>query len=283
MRSVLRGSAVVALTAIAGGLPAQSWRTIDAYRAARAVDTLHVRVDYTVGALRVHAAGDSLLYRAQLRYDADRFEPVRTFDATSGTLNVGVRGDDQIPLRGSSGKEQGTLTLALAPTQPVDLELDLGATDSDLDLSGIPISRLVIGSGVSDLTLGFATKNPATMRELAIDAGIASVTTDHLGNANAERVRVSGSIGRVELDMRGSWTGMREIQVTVTFGVATVRVPRSVGVRVTHSRVLGTFDAAGFTQRGDEYVSDGWDDAEQKLYIDARTTFGTLDVQWIDG
>ena len=281
----MRGAMVLAIAigASAGAAPAQSWRTVEAFRPARSLDTLRVRVDYTVGALRVQAAGDSLLYRAQLRYDAERFEPVRAFDAASGTLNVGVRGDDRIPLRGSSGKEQGTLTLALASAQPVDLELDLGATDSDLDLSGIPVSRLVIASGVSELSLRFATENPVVMRELTIDAGVASVTVDHLGNANAERMRVSGTVGRIELDMRGAWTGTREIEVVVTFGVATVRVPRSVGVRVTHSRVLGTFDAAGFTQRGDEYVNAAWGTAEQKLYIDARTTFGSLDVQWIEG
>lgn len=278
-----RTAIVVVALAVSAGTPlAQTWRTIDAFRLAQPVDTLHVRVDYTVGALRVVAAGDSLLYRSELRYDAERFEPVRIFDSTSGTLRVGVRGDDQIPLRGSTGKEQGSLSLALAPTQPIDLELDLGATDSDLDLSGIPISRLIIGSGVSELSIRFATPNPTPMRELSIDAGIASVTVDHLGNANAERVRVSGTIGQVDLDMRGAWEGTREIQVLVTFGFATVRVPRSLGVRVTHSRVLGTFESAGFTKRGDEYVNDAWDTAEQKLYIDARTTFGSLDVQWIE-
>lgn len=267
----------------ARAVPAQSWRTIDAFRQARALDTLRVRVHYTVGALRVSAAGDSLLYRAQLRYDAARFEPVRDFDATSGILNVGVRGDDEIPLRGSGGKEEGSLALALGPTLPVDLELDLGATDSDLDLSGIPVTRLVIGSGVSDLSLRFGTRNPAVMRELTIDAGVASVTVDHLGNANAERVRVSGTVGRVDLDMRGAWTGTRKIQVLVTFGVASIRVPRSIGVRVTHSRVLGTFDTGGFTQQGDAYVSGTWDTAEQKLDIDARTTFGSLEIEWIEG
>jgi hypothetical protein len=281
MRGVTLAAVVLLTPAQAVG--AQSWRTVDAFRQALAVDTLRVRIDYTVGALRVHAAGDSLLYRAQLRYDAHRFEPVRTFDAASGTLHVGVRGDDRIPLRGSGGKEQGTLTLALGPSQPVDLELDLGATDSNLDFSGIPVSRLVIGSGVSELSLRFATENPVAMSELMIDAGVASVTVDHLGNANAERVRVSGTVGRVELDMRGAWKGTREVQVLVTFGVATIRVPRSVGVRVTHSRVLGTFDAAGFTQLGDGYVSEAWETAEQRLYIDARTTFGSLDVEWIEG
>lgn len=261
---------------------AQSWRTIDAFRLPVELDTLRVRVDYTVGALRVQRGSDSLLYRAQLRYDSERFHPVRSFDASSGTLTVGVRGDDKLPLRGSKGKEEGMLTLTLSPSQPIDLELQLGATDSDLELGGLPLSRLMIGSGVSDLSITFSERNPVPLREMAIDAGIAHVRIDNLGNANAERVRISGSVGDVDIDMGGRWSGLRELDVMVTFGSATVRLPRSVGVRIRHSRLLGTFDGAGFTQEGDTYVNRAWESAEQKVSIDARTTFGSFDVVWID-
>ncbi|HSJ65944.1 MAG TPA: hypothetical protein VK922_18825 [Gemmatimonadaceae bacterium] len=285
MRRVATGRPTLVLLALAcltQGLPAQSWRTVDAVRQSRTVDTLRVRVNYTVGALRIAAGGDTNLYRARLRYDANRFEPVREFDESSGTLRIGVRGDDDLPLRIGGGKEQGTLTLGLAPSRPLDLELDLGATDATLDLSGLPVSRLAIASGASELTISFATANPVAMRELTIDAGVARVVGEGIGNANAERVRVSGAVGSVDLDMSGRWSGTRNLQVSVTFGAAKVRVPRGVGVRVKHSRVLGTFEARGFTKRGDEYVSEGWDAAEQRLLIDARTTFGTLDVRWIE-
>ena len=280
-RSIVGAALLAAVGGPATVLPAQSWRTVDAVRQPRDLDTLHVRVDYTVGALRIDAARDSMLYRARLRYDTERFEPMREFDASSGTLRVGVRGE-AMPLRIGGGREQGTLTLALGSSQPVDLELDLGATDARMNLSGIPISRLAIGSGASELTLTFESENPIPMRELTIDAGVARVVAEQLGNANAERVRVSGTVGSVDLDMRGSWTGTRVIQVFVTFGAATVRIPRGVGVRVKHSRVLGALDAPGFTKRGDEFVSEGWDSADQRLLIDARTTFCTLDVRWID-
>jgi hypothetical protein len=273
--------AATVATVAAGALPAQSWRTVEAERLPLAVDTLRVRVDYTVGALRIAAAGDSLLYSARLRYDAERFEPVREFEASTGTLRVGVAGDD-MPLRIGGGKEQGTLALGLAPSQPIDLELDLGATEAELELGGLPITRLAIGSGASELTVSFATANPVPMRELAIDAGVARVVGRRLGNANAERIRVNGTVGSVELDMSGAWSGTRVVQVSVTFGAALLRIPRGVGVRVKHSRVLGTFEAQGFSKRGSEYVSEGWDSAEQRLLIDARTTFGTLDVRWIE-
>lgn len=282
MRHALGVGAMLAASLLGSALPAQSWRSVEAARQARALDTLRVRVDYTVGALRIAASPDSLLYRAQLRYDAERFEPVREFDASASTLRVGVRGDAELPLRIGGGKEEGSLELALAPAQPIDLELDLGATEANLDLTGLPISRLEIGSGASELTLSFETPNPIAMRELTIDAGVARVIGLRIGNANAERMRVTGTVGSVDLDMRGSWSGTRVVQVAVTFGAATLRIPRSVGVRVKHSRVLGTFDAAGFTEIGDEFVSQSWEGAEQRLLIDARTTFGTLEVRWIE-
>lgn len=275
------GVFLAASIVLAGDLPAQSWRTVDAKRQPRAMDTLRVRVDYTVGVLRIDAGSDSLLYSARLRYDAERFEPVREFEASSGTLRIGVQGDDQLPLRVGGGKEQGTLTLGLARSQPLDFELDLGATDATLDLGGLSVSRLAISSGVSELTVSFDAPNPVPMSELAIDAGVARVVGTKMGNANAERMRVSGTVGSVDLDMSGTWSGSRIVQVSVTFGAATLRVPQGVGVRIKHSRVLGTFDASGFTKRGDEFVSDGWDTADQRLLIDARTTFGSLDVRWI--
>jgi hypothetical protein len=260
---------------------AQAWRTVSAVRQPREIDTLRVRVDYTVGALSIGSTTDSVLYRSRLRYDADRFEPVRTFDLASNTLRMGVRGDADVPLRIGGGSEEGTLALDLTKEHPVDLDIDLGATNAVIDLSGIAVSRLAINSGASEITLRFGAANPIAMQELAIDAGVARLEIHKLGNANADRVRITGSAASVDLDLSGAWQGDRELQVALTFGAATVRVPRGTAVSVKHSRVLGTFDSAGLTERSGVYVSDDWDTAEKRIIIDARTTFGTLSLRWI--
>lgn len=279
-------SARLALATLAGTMMlaapagAQSWRTVLAARQARPVDTLRVRLDYTVGALAFQAGADSLLYQARLRYDADRFQPLREYDAATGTLRLGVRGDDRTPLRVGSGREHGSLRVAVSPGQPIDLDLDLGATDAELDLTGLAVSRLAIGSGASEIRVRFDRPNPIAMSELEIDVGIASVEVRGLGHANAERVRVHGAIGSVDLDFAGTWSGTRTVQVAVTLGSATVRVPRGTAVRVRHARVLGTFDANGLEPDGDEWVSGDWTGASQRLIIDARTTFGALDLRF---
>ncbi|HUF31348.1 MAG TPA: hypothetical protein VMM77_11920 [Gemmatimonadaceae bacterium] len=262
-------------------LSAQAWRTVTAERQSRAADTLRVRVDYTVGALSIGAASDTILYRSRLRYDANRFEPVRTFDLASNTLRMGVRGDTDVPLRIGGGAEEGTLALELSRAHPVDLHLDLGATSAEIDLSGVAVSRLAINSGASEITLQFGTANPVAMHELTIDAGVARVEIRKLGNANADRMRITGGAASIDLDLSGAWQGERKLQVALTFGAATIRVPRGTGVRVKHSRVLGTFDATGLSQRDDAHVSDDWDTAKQRVVIDARTSFGTLNLKWI--
>jgi len=279
-RSAVLPLLMLAAAAVPSG--AQRWRTVEGARQASALDTLRVRVDYTVGQLSVGAT-DSLLYRATLRYDAERFDPVRDFDASTGTLRVGVHGDEGVPLRiGADGREHGSLALVLSRRQPVDLELELGATQAELDLGGIPLTRLEVNSGASDLTLRFAAPNPVAMRELSIDAGVARVAATQLGNANAERVRVKGVVGSIDLDLSGTWVGTRVVQVSVTLGAATVRVPRGTGIRVKHSRVLAAFDARGLTKVGGEMVSENWEGASQRLLIDARTTFGALTIRWIE-
>jgi hypothetical protein len=281
----MRRPARIWMTALALTVPAmvsaQAWRTVSAERQLREIDTLRVRVDYTVGALSIGSTTDSILYRSRLRYDADRFEPVRTFDLASNTLRMGVRGDADVPLRIGGGSEEGTLALDLTRSHPVDLDIDLGATNAVIDLSGIAVSRLAINSGASEITLLFGSANPIAMQELSIDAGVARLEIQKLGNANAERVRITGSAASVDLDLNGAWQGDRELQVALTFGAATIRVPRGTAVSVKHSRVLGTFDSAGLTQRNGVHVSDDWDTAEKRLIVDARTTFGTLSLQWI--
>jgi hypothetical protein len=281
----MRRTARLWLAALALTVPAmvsaQAWRTVSAVRQPREIDTLRVRLDYTVGALSIGSTTDSVLYRSRLRYDADRFEPVRTFDLASNTLRMGVRGDADVPLRIGGGSEEGTLTLDLTQKHPVDLDIDLGATNAVIDLSGMAVSRLAINSGASEITLRFGSANPIAMQELEIDAGVARLEIEKLGNANADRVRITGSAASVDLDLSGAWQGDRELQVALTFGAATVRVPRGTAVSVKHSRVLGTFDSAGLTERGGVYVSDDWDTADKRIIIDARTTFGTLNLRWI--
>ena len=266
--------------ALAVGAPAvgaQDLRTVEFARQLRDTLPLAVRVDYSAGKVVVHGTEQPLLYQVQLAYDPRRAEPVYRYEPASRTLHVGAR-------RGSAGGEEGgsrgapELRLDLARTVPVDLALEMGAAEADLDLGGMRLRRVAIESGASGAMLHFDTPNQIPMERLELDVGAAAVRARGLANSRAREMRVKVGIGGADLDFGGEWTADMELDVEVALGRATVRVPPDVGVRVETRRMLGAFDGEGFVERDGAYYSANWDTAPRKLRIRSRMVLGGLEL-----
>jgi len=256
---------------------AQSWRTLDVARQLKDSSPASVQVVYGMGKIGVRATSNPLLYHMQLRYDATRALPKHTFDATARKLQIGVQ-KSEVRFTGRSDSDAGHLQLELSKSAPLDLDLDLGAVESDLDLTGLRVSRLRVGSGASDAKLRFDSLNSARMSLLEISLGAASFRGDRLANANAQDVRVDAGVGEVELDMGGQWTQDIELKVDITLGVVTIHVPSDVGVRVSLQKTVASFEHEGLIERDGAWVSRNWDSAPHKLRVTAKTVFGKLTI-----
>ena len=138
----------------------------------------------------------------------------------SASLSLGVQRSDVRFTRRSDG-ESGRVLLELSRVAPLDLTLDLGAVEADVDLSGIRVRRLKFESGASDASLRFDSLNSERMELFEISLGAANFRGSRLANANAAEIRVDAGIGNVELDMGGEWTGdsqcVREVIPTRRF------------------------------------------------------------------
>jgi hypothetical protein len=169
--------------------------------------------------------------------------------------------------------------LDLARAVPVDLDLELGAVEADLELSGLRVGQLHVESGASDAQLRFSTPNAERMRSLDLEVGAASLKASGLANANAPEIRVQAGVGGVELDFGGPWTQDVDLTVRVALGGVKIMVPSDVGVRVEAQKFLASFDSRGLTKRGNAYFSDNWESAAHHLTIRSKTTFGSLRVE----
>ena len=236
-----------------------------------------VQVVYGTGRIGVRATSNPLLYHMQLRYDATRAQPRHTFDVASRKLQIGVQ-KSEMRFSGRNDADAGHLQLELSRSAPFDLSLDLGAVESDLDLTGLRISRLHVESGASDAKLRFDSLNATRMSVLEVSLGAASFRGDRLANANARDIRVDAGIGSVELDLGGQWTQDIDLRVDVTLGIVTIHVPSDVGVHVTLDKTLASFDHEGLTERDGGWVSKNWDSAPHKLRVTAETVFGKLSI-----
>ena len=268
--------AAAALLAAATPLGGQELRSLDVARQLHDSGAMQVRVRYAAGKLVLRAAQTPVLYRMQLSYLPSAVRPLHSFAIGTRTLRVGV---EKRGIRVPGGEQPGDMRLDLARAVPVDLDLELGAVEADLDLSGLRVGQLHVESGASDAELRFSTPNAERMRSLDLTVGAASLRASGLANANAAEIRVQAGVGGVELDFGGTWTQDVDVSVRVALGGVKIRVPRDVGLRVEAQKFLASFDARGLERRGNAYVSDNWDSASHHLTVRSKTTFGSLEVE----
>lgn len=278
-----------AMLALTPGLAvAQSWRTITSARQPHGERELTVNVRYGAGRLHLTPGTGGELYRMEMRYDEDKFVPVREYDAAGPALRLGLRSRDGNGMRVSLGDRNRdptsppSLDLSLTPDIPLTLNLELGAVETDAELGALALRRVSFRTGASRTFVHFTRSNPVACEELTMAAGAAEFHADALANANCARVAFHGGVGDVTLDFGGTWRRSMTADITVGIGSLKLRLPRDVGVSVHLNRFLASFDAAGLEKRGRAYYSANYASARYRLALNVHASIGGVEVAWTD-
>jgi hypothetical protein len=276
VRKVLSITAVaaVALPALASG---QSWRDVTMSRQLQGDDAVRVNVEYGAGRLTVGAIDEGLLYRMNLRYDEDAFEPVAELDGDRLRLGVeSVRRNVR-----TRGRQSGRLDLELARGVPMDLDLEFGAVRADIDLGGLVLTGLDLSTGASQSIVDVSEPNRGSMSTASFEVGAAEFTARHLGNLNAERIDVDAGVGSLMLWLTGEWERDAQVSIDMGLGSLELMVPEGLGVRLRKDSFLTALDSEGLVKRGDVYESLDYDDADRRVTIDLDAAFGSVKVVWV--
>lgn len=272
--------AVVAAMAVAIPAESQEWRTITSARQLQDRSPLDVQIRYGAGELRVEPAEATMLYSMEMRYDERHFSPVTAYDARQRTLRLGTEGRDQRQRR-MNVREGGRATISLSREVPIDLDLQFGAGEADIDLGGMALRRVALSTGASETRVRFSERNPIAADQIRIEAGAASVEISGIANTGAERINFQGGVGSTTLDFSGEWTRSATASVQLGIGSVVLRIPRGVGVRVSRSSFLTSFDAEGLTRQGNSFFSSDWETATHRLDLNVNAAFGSVRIEWI--
>jgi hypothetical protein len=266
---------------LAAPAQAQSWRTLTSARQLWGSEPVEVDIEYGAGELEINRApSGGMLYRMEMRYDEDQTTPVAEFDSSARILKLGSRN------RHNSGRrvrEGSTVDVTLTDRVPLDLALHFGAGEARLELGGLRIRNLDVETGASKTSIRFDSPNPIRAQEVQLKAGAAELTVTGLGNVRAERFSFQGGVGSTTLDFGGAWGGNATAKVQMGMGSVVLRFPRSVGVRITRSSFLTSFEADRMVRRDGSYFSENWEQADHQLTIDLEAALGSIEVVWIDG
>ena len=259
---------------------AQNWRTFTSERQLWGSHPVTVEVEYAAGRLEVQPAQRSMLYRMSMRYNEDNVTPVSTFDDQSRTLRLGVQGTES--RRRTGGHEGSRATIELTRELPLNLELEFGAGEAEIDLGGIRLQNLEVSTGASATKIRFDEPNPIRAERVEINAGAADLEVRGLGNTRAAQVNFNGGVGSTVLDFTGSWERGATASVKMGIGSLTLRFPRDLGVRIDRNSFLTSFEARGMTRREGSYFSSNWASARNRLTVSVDAALGSIEVDWVD-
>jgi hypothetical protein len=274
-----RWTRAAALTlGIASASQAQTWRTLDVSRQLRDTSEHHIKVKYSAGKFSMRPTSEPVLFSMLLRYDEERTHPVHEYDADARSATLGVDGQIVHWTRHVNDNEVGEMRLDLSNAVPLDLELELGATQARVDAGGLSLNNLRIQTGAADASLDFSAPNRSRMRHLDVQLGAAGFKITNLGNANVSSIRVEGGVGSVDLDFGGALQQDVSVETNVALGKLALHLPPDVGIRVEVQRLLASFDHPGLYKRGGAYYSDNWDTAKFRMRVRAETVFGAIQI-----
>ncbi|MEO5824374.1 MAG: hypothetical protein ABIR59_00625 [Gemmatimonadales bacterium] len=264
-------------------LSAQTMRSFTAARGILAERQIIATLDFGAGTVQIGPAAASQLYRMEVRYDADRFQPTQQYDPRTGILKLGLESIGKSGMRVTSRSQLEQVgDFVFSRTVPLSLSANLGASDANLELGGLTLTDLTVRSGASRATVAFGTPTRGECRHATFTVGAGDIDITGLANAGCREVRLDGGIGRATLDFAGAWKQDARVTVEMSMGVVTLRIPRGIGVRLDASRFLSTLSADGFERDGKTWITPRFDAAKRKITVGLNTTVASIDVVWID-
>jgi hypothetical protein len=279
-----RLSSTCALLAVAFGATPGSAQIMREYEAARPVRDerlITVNLEFAAGGLRLMPGPAGTLYRLESRYDTERFAPVSIYDSQSGRLTLGLRSTGAPGLRVTSRKHlDQQATVWLSPEVELALVMTLGAAESRIDLGGLRLRDLLLRAGGSRTRLVFSRPGLGVCREAVLEAGAGELVVDRFANAGCRRLRLNGGVGLVTIDFGGQPDSELSADLGMTMGELTLRLPHGAGVRLTLDRFLASFQPAGFTRQGEQFVTPDYDKARRRIDLRVSTAVGAVKVEW---
>lgn len=175
------------------------------------------------------------------------------------------------------------LELALGREHPFALTLETGASENEVELGGVPVTRLVTKHGAGRINLSFSAPNPGEMTLFNLAAGAGDLNVRDLANANFAEMVVEGGAAAYRFHFGGALR--RNAHARIQAGVCSVQlaIPRSLAAKVTTESVIGGLAVGdGFTKREGAFWSGAAiAGAEPVLTVQVSVALGSLNLDLV--
>lgn len=118
--------------------------------------------------------------------------------------------------------------------------------------------------------------------DLRLTLGVGKSSVD-LRGVDLTSLNVVNGVGDTSIDLSGARTTSFRVDIESGVGKLTLRLPRSVGARVTGGKDgIGEFTADGVSVRSDSWVNDAWSGSGPKIDIALERGVGEVEILLVD-
>ena len=142
--------------------------------------------------------------------------------------------------------------------KPLDLTVEAGAYEGNLELGGLALKTLTVKDGASHVDLSFTEPNQTEMSVMRYETGASDVKLTGLANANFSTLTFSGGAGNFTLDFSGELRRDGVVTVESGLGNLSLIIPEDVDTVVTvESTAVNINHSSGWSQNGQKYTQNG--------------------------
>ena len=214
------------------------------------VELHEVEIEMAAGELDI-GAGDEKLFSGTFNYPIESWKPKFNYEKNGNVVTTSITQKLKWNIEDVDGNNEWDLTFD--PEVPLLLKLEIGAGESDIDLSGTNIKTLQINTGAG---------------ESSID----------LSNTNVAEVDLKAGVGEVTLDLSGDWHTDNRTVVNGGIGQLTVYVPENTGVRARISGLLGEVNH-DLRKEGSYYVNEKYGSSEYSIELIISAGIGEVSIR----
>lgn len=194
--------------------------------------------------------------------------------AKSVSVNLNMASGNMKVRGGADGLMDGTFTYNVSAWQPrVDYHVMGDHGQLTVEEPGKTHSALGVSRYSWDLQL-----NNTVPLEITVNMG-AGQSDLSLAELNLTRLDVEVGAGNSDVDLAGSWNHDVEVDLEGGVGNATVRLPRSMGVRATVSGGLGSVEAGDFRKEDGAYVNDEYGKSPATINVRVEGGIGNVKLE----
>lgn len=216
-------------------------------------ETAVVDILMGLGELNVSDGADDLM-DAEFTYNVEDWEPEVDYAVSGSNGRLTIRQPDSEFEGIPNNDVENSWNLQFNEDIPMEMDVTLGAGESNLDLRSLNLERLSVESG-------------------------AGTSTISLGDSPLRIVDIQAGVGEMNLDLSGGWEEDANITIETGIGDTTILVPSDVGVIVHADLGIGDLDANGFRVQGNNYVNDAYGESSTTLSVDLQGGIGGITLQ----